>query len=1031
MMRAYKMAIPLLLCQLRLNDLTKLFCLATTSFVCSNAYSIGHFDADRYYPLGSIQDYLDGNEDFRGGEVAPADLLAPRNMLMTNRGAMISPRWILGANHQSSGVFPGGEDVTVLIPKNIIDSAFPIDSGYYRYSFDVDMAISKQVLGNDHRLMRMVDQGTSIDAGSGAPATVNLSNLNYRFFETKSNTPIAGTRFVHGGTGDTYKEVNGTLEPWDGGAGILSRGLRWGGKRAGTGGSDDIKSLFSTADVLYEAHLRPGDSGSGAFYYDGWTWNTFDVVSTGSDIEGNRDTIYNELAAADPVEFAALNSQPLLDAPAAETAWVSNSQYVDWDASTANWSAGVPTLDNTVWVTGDAGSTAPFAAVSLLPGTSAEAEDLFVGVGGSSGELVGLGGDLTVKRSLFVGAEMGDGLVDDNDANPYDGTLWVANADTRVEARNLYVGYRGRGWLFQSAGEVRVDERTMVGDETQGTMPGRMELIGGASFETGQLVIGDEVGAGGSVELDAGSPLLTTNETIVGRNGTAAFLHDAGSHTTKSLQVGSGGAYTLQGGTLSVDGERGLNVDGAVTVSGGSLTSNLTRIEGTLTAAGGQIDLGLLSGDGTLDYANSGTEVSVEGFIDLTNFTIQNVAASSEVRNTQDGLLVISSQQATSYPTLFTSGSQPAHVAGTTLVIDQHRVSISGQLNDPVEVHAGGELVASTGGSLVLDNGLVYTGGTVNADRLIVRAGRNGVGAASSVVLGAGGASVGEIFVQSDGDLTVSGDGDSLSNNGGVVRIGDNANEELSVTSYFQETGNPELRIGIDDTGSDQLVATSTFPAGATVDNSSFIHIKEGKLIIEVDSNATINPGDYYEVMNGLVYGDDVADPLDSLADKTVIANDNVLSGNDFPFEVIIEGSIGATVGLQGVTDGNGDLIRVELVTSLEGDFDLDGVVDSNDFGVFNAAFGWQATGDEMHAADFNGDGVVDTNDFGVFNGNYNLSQVTYGGMPIPRTLIGSPVAPPPVSVPEPTSLLLIVVAGLLGLHRRAMYAVHRDFRTR
>ena len=84
---------------------------------------------------------------------------------------------------------------------------------------------------------------------------------------------------------------------------------------------------------------------------------------------------------------------------------------------------------------------------------------------------------------------------------------------------------------------------------------------------------------------------------------------------------------------------------------------------------------------------------------------------------------------------------------------------------------------------------------------------------------------------------------------------------------------------------------------------------------------------------------------------------------------------------------------------ALPGDFDEDQDVDGIDFGLWQAGYPL-ASGATLSDGDADGDGDVDGVDFGIWQANY----------PINVTL---------TAVPEPASLLLLGVAGLILLRRR------------
>lgn len=86
------------------------------------------------------------------------------------------------------------------------------------------------------------------------------------------------------------------------------------------------------------------------------------------------------------------------------------------------------------------------------------------------------------------------------------------------------------------------------------------------------------------------------------------------------------------------------------------------------------------------------------------------------------------------------------------------------------------------------------------------------------------------------------------------------------------------------------------------------------------------------------------------------------------------------------------------------GDANVDGTVNSQDFNALVAGYGDAAT--TWRTGDFNYDGKTDTRDFNFLAGNFNLT------MPLASASLGS-------VVPEPSSLGLLLAAGLMGLRRR------------
>ena len=95
-----------------------------------------------------------------------------------------------------------------------------------------------------------------------------------------------------------------------------------------------------------------------------------------------------------------------------------------------------------------------------------------------------------------------------------------------------------------------------------------------------------------------------------------------------------------------------------------------------------------------------------------------------------------------------------------------------------------------------------------------------------------------------------------------------------------------------------------------------------------------------------------------------------------------------------------------ELTVPLGGDFNSDGIVDDADYAVWLAALG----GSEGNISNLgNGNGTVDAGDYALWKSNYGLS------LPGAATFL---------SVPEPSSLLLLCAAILAAISRRAFLRV-------
>ena len=116
---------------------------------------------------------------------------------------------------------------------------------------------------------------------------------------------------------------------------------------------------------------------------------------------------------------------------------------------------------------------------------------------------------------------------------------------------------------------------------------------------------------------------------------------------------------------------------------------------------------------------------------------------------------------------------------------------------------------------------------------------------------------------------------------------------------------------------------------------------------------------------------------------------------------------------------------QLEITAALEGDANLDGSVNSADLGIVLSD--WQKTGMDWDQGDFNGDGSVNSADLGLLLSNWQqTTSLTVSQLDEIESLTGDSVAANAdgvglqlVSVPEPASALITVIAGLGCLQRR------------
>jgi fibronectin-binding autotransporter adhesin len=96
------------------------------------------------------------------------------------------------------------------------------------------------------------------------------------------------------------------------------------------------------------------------------------------------------------------------------------------------------------------------------------------------------------------------------------------------------------------------------------------------------------------------------------------------------------------------------------------------------------------------------------------------------------------------------------------------------------------------------------------------------------------------------------------------------------------------------------------------------------------------------------------------------------------------------------------------------GDADLNGTLDGADYQQIDTGFGLHLTG--WSNGDFNYDGVIDGTDFSLIDNTFNQLRARASS---PLVLLASPMASPASAVPEPSCLVLLIIAATGSLTSR------------
>ena len=371
------------------------------------------------------------------------------------------------------------------------------------------------------------------------------------------------------------------------------------------------------------------------------------------------------------------------------------------------------------------------------------------------------------------------------------------------------------GWLVQSGGDVYLDDLNL--GALYPNSSGSYEHTGGTSTIYGDgLWLGFHPGSHGTYEL-SGSAVLDTSWTVVGNEGTGAFIQTGGTKTTQNLTIanllGSSGTYELSGtGQIVADQEFvGYIGNGTLTQTGGTNTITAGLTMGNDPGSTGSYDLqdGQLhtAGDDHIGYYGQGTFTQSGGtYAADGHLVLGRFPGGVDTYTMTNGTLTASSTLTIGYSGTgtFTQSS------GTNTVTEN--LTLGAQPGSDGTYELNGDGVLTAGGIGVGGQGA----GTFRQ-----------MGGASTVTVGI--LSVGSInsnglYDLQDGDLTVS----------GGVYVGDTATGTFTQAGGTHTTGN--LYVGNEGDGT----ATYTLTGGTlTVTTNGVIHVG-GNM---ADGLFTVGPG--------------------------------------------------------------------------------------------------------------------------------------------------------------------------------------------
>lgn len=203
-------------------------------------------------------------------------------------------------------------------------------------------------------------------------------------------------------------------------------------------------------------------------------------------------------------------------------------------------------------------------------------------------------------------------------------------------------------------------------------------------------------------------------------------------------------------------------------------------------------------------------------------------------------------------------------------------------------------------------------------------------------------------------------------------------------------------------------------PAGMAIGPNGDVYVADlfFNQIIKLDSNGQ-NPEVFATIPPPESVGDQGHFPSDIVFDRdgnllvAVLGDTNPATAQDTAAGRLLRYDLEGNL-LETIIENLRPTPSVAIVDDLlPGDFNGDGYVDQDDYAVWKTQFGSEVT--PTRGADANGDGVVDAADYTIWRNTLGATG-----------LIGAPHLQS-AAVPEPSTLLLAGLLGLLAFHRRAL----------
>jgi autotransporter-associated beta strand protein/T5SS/PEP-CTERM-associated repeat protein len=885
--------------------------------------------------------------------------------------------------------------------------------------------------------------GVELNVGSlanlgGATATLNFNgsatfhpvdgfisdfgtlNVNYSTFAGGIDVDDGQTFTINqdlGGTGNTTGSIGkrglGTLTL--GGTDILGGSTYWDSGTVNVTGSVSLGSLHLRSPNVNITGTVTTTNGYSSFGQDSTGTNggpdmaTVTLSGTGALILTNQDFNVSDNANTagtlilddSSTVTAGANSYFGKSSGATSTVTLNGTSVYTGDGTVniadASGATGTVTLNGTSMLNakgtfniGGAGGTGSLTLNDSATVTATTSLFIGGGVGGGSGTITVNGGVLNANKGgaqtfAIAGGTDGVGYVYNNGGTiNVNGEFWDGNnvgsqglfdqtSGTTTISDWFVVGRNGATSTLTVSGGTITRTATNTGDNNYISDPGsttsavNVSGTGSIVIDGGQYWLGNGGDSAGTLNIsENGSFTVNNNWLAVSRNTSgapASVINLSGGSLTDTgvynLATSSGTSFTIGSGGSAV---------GIVNQTGGILTSDSTFVgengTGTLNISGGTSFLNNTLTVGTDSSGNGTFNVNSGADITAGPITIGWENSATGVVNLNGGLLTAASVLGGS-----STAAKTFNFNGGTLEPSGSTTSFMSGLTT-ANVEAGGAIINTNGDAITIAQPLVH-----------------------AAALGA----------TPDGGLSVSG--------GGTLTL-------VGADTY---TGGTNVTAG-----------TLVIGAAGALPANSAVSITAGTLqlaantggetlaSLSIAGNGTLDIGNNHMILS------DPSGSIDSTIESYLAAGFNGSNWNGTGGSIMTSaptGTIygigwadGADGGISGLTSG-----QLEVKYTLYGDTNLDGAVNSIDFGTMAANFG--KSGNTWDQGDFDYNGTINSIDFGLLAGNFGKSLGSAGDVVTAADWAALDAFAQAnglmAEVPEPASMGMLAVGGFLVLRRR------------